>query len=71
LTHLALIGSATHLWLYREHGRPGLQGSHADRARRLVGATMGWRGTWQAILATRRVGRLRSSHRSIMPRDIA
>ena len=65
-THLALIASAGHLQLFREGGAEALRGTYADRARRLVGATLGWRGIWSAMKATRRVGRMRSSRASIL-----
>jgi GH15 family glucan-1,4-alpha-glucosidase len=60
-THLALIGSAANLQLYERRGAAGLAGSYADRARRAVEATFGWRGLWAALKQSRRVGRLRSS----------
>jgi GH15 family glucan-1,4-alpha-glucosidase len=65
-THLALIGTAAQLDLYERHGPSALVGSHADRARFGVGATLGWRAIWSAFKATRRVGRLLSSRRSIL-----
>ncbi len=66
-THLALVGSAIHLELYRKCGMAGIKGTHADRARRVVSATLGWRALWAAFKATWRVGRIVSSRRSIMP----
>jgi hypothetical protein len=66
-THLALIGSAINLELCRRHGPAAIGGRYADRARRSVGAVLGWRGLWAALRATGRVGRIRSSRRSIMP----
>jgi GH15 family glucan-1,4-alpha-glucosidase len=60
-THLALIGSAVNLQLYERKGAAGVAGSYADRARRAVEATFGWRGVWAALKQSRRVGRLRSS----------
>jgi GH15 family glucan-1,4-alpha-glucosidase len=64
-THLGLISSATLLHLYDLAGSKGLQGTHADRARRLVGATEGWKALFYALLRNRGV-RLRSSSRSIL-----
>lgn len=65
-THLALIASASHLNLYNRSGRDALSGTYADRGRRLVGATFGWRGVWAAFKATRRVARLSSSRASTL-----
>lgn len=65
-THLALIGSAAHLHLYDRLGANGLLGSYADRAKRMVTATLGWRAVWSAFKATWRVGRMFSSRRSIL-----
>lgn len=62
-THLALIGTAAHLNLYERGGCSAIAGSHADRARSGVGATLGWRALWAAFKATRRVGRIVSSRR--------
>jgi GH15 family glucan-1,4-alpha-glucosidase len=66
-SHLALIGSAIHLQLYEAGGIDALRGSHADRATRSVGATLGWQAIWAVFKASRRVGRIFSSRRSIMP----
>ncbi len=66
-THLALVGSAIHLELYRKCGMTGIKGNHADRARRVVSATLGWRALWATFKATWRVGRIVSSRRSMMP----
>ncbi len=65
-THLALIAAAAHLELHRRKGAAALAGSYADRAKRLVEATFGWRGVLAAIRATGRVGRIRSSRASIL-----
>lgn len=65
-THLALIGAAAHLQLFARQGSQGLEGSLADRAQRVVSATLGWRALWSAFKATWRVGRIRSSKRSIL-----
>jgi alpha,alpha-trehalase len=66
-THLGLIGAASHLELFQRHGPEALRGTHADRARRLVTATLGWRGIWAAMRTSGRVGRVRSSKRSVLP----
>lgn len=65
-THLGLVGSAVNLQLFERHGRRGIQGSYADRARLAVGATFGWRAVLAAMLDGRRLGRLRSSWSSIL-----
>lgn len=65
-THLALVASAVNLELYRRHGRRGIEGSYADRAKRAVGAVYGWRGLWSALRSCGRVDRLRSSKASIL-----
>jgi GH15 family glucan-1,4-alpha-glucosidase len=65
-THLALIGSAVHLDLYDRQGLSALKGSHADRAKRVVMATLGWRALWAAFKATWKVGRLFPSQASVL-----
>ncbi len=65
-THLALIGSAVNLRLYEKHGSAGLAGSYADRARRSVGATFGWRGLWAALKQCRTPIRLKPSIKSCL-----
>ncbi len=65
-THLALIASAAHLRLVAGRGLEALQGSHADRAKLMVSATLGWRAIWAAFKATWRVGQLFSSKHSIL-----
>lgn len=65
-THLAMIVSAAHLELHRSGGAAALSGSHSDRAKRTVSATLGWRAVWAAFQATWRVGRLRSSKDSML-----
>ncbi len=65
-THLALIGSATHLGLFRRGGRDASRGTYASRAKNAVGAAMGWRGLWAAAKASRRLGRLLSSRHSVL-----
>ncbi len=66
-THLALILNAAHLELYGEQGPEALKGSHADRARRSVEATAGPGAVWAAFKKSGRVGRVRSSRKSVMP----
>lgn len=66
-THLALIQSATNLDLYEKRGAAALQGTHADRARLGIEATVGLRALWAAFKKSRRVGRLWSSRASILP----
>ncbi len=64
LTHLGLIGNIVNLQLAERHGAEALKGSYADRARRAVRATFGWRGVLAAMWQSCRVGRLVSSNRS-------
>ncbi|MEO8740467.1 MAG: glycoside hydrolase family 15 protein, partial [Casimicrobiaceae bacterium] len=64
LTHLGMIGNAVNLELAQRHGAEALRGSYADRARRAVGATFGWRAYVAATWQSHRLGRLRSSRRS-------
>lgn len=65
-THLALINSALHFDLYAKGGAVALRGSHADRARRYVRATYGWRGLLAAALSAGRLGRIFSSRKSVL-----
>jgi len=64
-THLALISSATLLHLHGMGGAAAMRGTHADRARRLVGATEGLRALLYALWRNRGI-RLRSSKRSVL-----
>jgi hypothetical protein len=65
-THLALIGAAVHLDLFDKRGLNALAGSYADRAKLGIGATLGWRALWSAFKATRQVGRIFPSRRSVL-----
>jgi len=65
-THLALIGSAAHLALFEKLGAAGLKGTYADRGKRLVSATLGWRAIWAVFKASWKVGRIWSSKVSIL-----
>jgi hypothetical protein len=58
-----MIGAAVALELCRKHGPQAVRGAFADRARRLVRATLGWRGVLAALLHSGRI-RLASSRRS-------
>ncbi|MBA2352392.1 MAG: hypothetical protein ACR2FI_05370 [Burkholderiales bacterium] len=49
LTHIGLIGSAVNLELFAKGGVAALRGAYADRAKRFVGATIGWRGMLAAL----------------------
>lgn len=71
LSHLALVLNAVHLDLYERGGVDLLRGTLADRARRAVGATFGWRALWASFKTSRRVGRIVSSRASVMPRELA
>lgn len=66
-THLALIGSAIHLELYAAGGRDNLEGGFAERARRSVEATFGWRALWASFKKLGRPGRILPSNRSTLP----
>jgi len=70
-THLALIGNAIHLDMYGKGGPDAIAGTHADRARRAVGAIFGWRAILEACKAAGRVGRIWSSRASILPAALA
>ncbi|MFS8064638.1 MAG: glycoside hydrolase family 15 protein, partial [Luteimonas sp.] len=63
-THLALVNSAAHLDLYQRFGADGLRGAHADRAKRSVIATFGWRGVAASIGFAGLRARIRSSDKS-------
>jgi GH15 family glucan-1,4-alpha-glucosidase len=65
-THLALIASAHHIQLCSEEGCDAMQGTYADRAKRLAGATLGWRALLSAAATTRQGIRLISSRDSIL-----
>lgn len=65
-THLALINTALHFELYAKGGPAALRGTYADRARRSVRATYGWRGVVAAALSVGRLGRILSSRGSIL-----
>ncbi|HSO07939.1 MAG TPA: glycoside hydrolase family 15 protein, partial [Pelomicrobium sp.] len=69
-THLALVGAAFHLDLYERKGARALAGCHADRARRHIRATLGWRALWAFFRATGRAGRLLPSWRSVLRRGL-
>ena len=64
LTHLGLVGSAVNLALYKKGGVALLSGSYADRARRSVGATFGWRAVLAAWRRNPRMFKLFSSRHS-------
>lgn len=64
LTHLGLIANVVNLQLVERHGPDALRGSYADRARRAVTATFGWRGILAAMWQSGRAARIVSSKRS-------
>ena len=64
-THLGLIVSASYIALCREHGAEAMRGGPAERAQRIVGATLGWRGVLAGIGQTGRIS-LSSSRESIL-----
>jgi len=64
-THLALISSASLLHLHEVEGEKGLAGTNTDRAKRLVGATEGFKALLFALTRNRSV-RLFSSRKSVM-----
>ncbi|MEO1103888.1 MAG: glycoside hydrolase family 15 protein, partial [Pseudomonadota bacterium] len=65
-THLALIGSAVNLSLYKEGGIAAIKGSYTDRAARSTVATEGLRGLLATIRQTKRPVRLRASKASVL-----
>jgi GH15 family glucan-1,4-alpha-glucosidase len=65
-THLALIASAHHLQLCSEKGCDAMRGTYADRAKRLAGATLGFRALLSAAVTTRQGIRLLSSSDSVL-----
>lgn len=65
-TDLALVTATADIELCRHGGPAAVRGSYADRARRAVEAVFGWRGILAAMRTRRRIGRLRSSPRSIL-----
>jgi len=67
-THLGLINTAVSLGLFQKYGPEAVRGGYADRARRSVRSTFGWRGVLAALLSTGHI-RLFSSRASRMPRQ--
>lgn len=70
-TQLALIGGAVHLARYEKKGVASLKGTHAERAKRIVSATLGWRAVLASFIATLRVGLIVSSKRSMLSLESA
>ena len=66
LVHLAVIHTALRLELYRRHGKAGIAGTNADRARRHIEPALGPRSLWTAVKRSIRLRRLASSRRSVM-----
>jgi len=66
-THLGLVGSAVNLELFEKRGAAGLRGSYADRARRCVWATFGWKGVISGLVQSRRINFF-SSRKSRLPK---
>ncbi|MGI8738339.1 MAG: glycoside hydrolase family 15 protein [Gammaproteobacteria bacterium] len=64
LTHIGLIGSAVNLELFARGGVDALRGTYADRAKRYVRATIGWRGVLAGLWYHRFMFRLFSSRKS-------
>lgn len=62
-THLGLVESAANLELFAKHGAAGLRGTYADRARRSVWATFGWKGVVSGLVQSGRL-KLFSSRKS-------
>ena len=69
-THLGLISSATLLHLYEIAGAKGLSGTHADRAKRLVGAAEGKKALLYALWRNGGV-RLFGSSRSVLELNLS
>jgi hypothetical protein len=61
-THLGLLSSAVNLSLFQQYGVAAIRGTYADRAKRAVGATFGWRGILAALWQSRQ--QMRSSRQS-------
>ncbi len=66
LSHLGVVLSAVNLMLYDKKGAFGLRGTYADRARRAVGATLGWRAILAAFVKNPFSLKLFSSRRSVL-----
>lgn len=66
LSHLGLVLSAVNLMLYEKGGAAALAGAYADRARRAVGATLGWRAVLSALVKHPLGLKLLSSRRSVL-----
>ncbi|MBM9596030.1 glycoside hydrolase family 15 protein [Roseitranquillus sediminis] len=64
-THLSLISSASLLELHARKGPEALQGTNADRAKRIAGATEGASALVFALIRNQSV-RLRSSRKSVL-----
>ncbi len=65
-THLALIRTASLFELFHEKGLDGIRGTNTSRAKQLIGATAGPMALWEAFRQSGRLGRFRSSSRSIL-----
>ena len=65
-THLGLVASAVNLELFDKRGAVSLRGTYADRARRTVSATFGWKAVVAAFYQSGGF-RLLSSKRSKLP----
>jgi len=65
-THLGLLGSAVNLALFEKHGAAAIRSTYADRAKRAVGATFGWRGVVAALWQSGGL-KARSSRQSRLP----
>jgi len=64
-THLALISSATLLDLHDRKGEKALKGTNTDRAKRVAGATAGFKALIFALIRNKSI-RLRSSRKSVL-----
>lgn len=64
-THLSLISSASLLQLHEQKGAKALKGTNTDRAKRIAGATEGFKALVFALIRNRSI-RLRSSRKSVL-----
>jgi len=64
-THLGLVNTAVNLSLHARHGTRAVRQGYAERARKIVTATFGWRGALAALLSRGEV-RMAGSRDSVL-----
>jgi GH15 family glucan-1,4-alpha-glucosidase len=69
-THLGLIASAVNLELFDRRGAAALRGTYADRARRTVWATFGWKAVLAALYQSRSLRLMSSSKSKLSWQDV-